>query len=161
MAEAGLSSQTSAHISSPSHPLGITTDGRRDTTRLEAWVARGVPRGNITLPQDRAATRAAVLAAFAAAVQATQPGEMLWHYYAGRGMRVAPARNADMAATPATYFVPYDGTLDGPDTGRSLASIGETLAGSFRGSSVLLTADRCACAAPPARRRRPLRALWP
>jgi len=121
----------------------FTTDGRRDTTLVESWVARGVPRGNITLLQDRAATRAAVLAAFATAVQATQPGEMLWLYYAGHGMRVAPARNADMAAVPATYLVPYDGTLDGPNTGWSLASIGETLATSFRGSSVLLTADCC------------------
>ncbi len=120
----------------------FTPEGRRDAELVEALAARGVPRGNITYLQDRAATRAAVMAGFAAAVRATQPGEMLWLYFAGHGMRVSVDRDAGMGGAAASFFVPYDGTLDAQATCWGLSSIAEALA-AFRGAAVMLTADCC------------------
>jgi hypothetical protein len=121
----------------------FTTEGRRDVTLLDALVARGVPRGNITHLQDRAATRAAVREGFAAAVAATRPGELLWFYYAGHGMRVSTGRDAGMTGATSTYLVPYDGTLDAQATCWGLPEIAATLGRDFRGAAVLLTADCC------------------
>lgn len=121
----------------------FTAEGRRDRELVEAWAARGVPRAKITVLQDQQATRAAVRAAFRAALQQTAPGELLWLYFAGHGMRVSQARDAGMSGAAATYFVPYDGTLDAAATCWGLGEIATEIASEFRGAAVLLTADCC------------------
>lgn len=128
------------------------TAERQDAALVERFRARGVPAGQITYVTDRAATRAALIAALAALVARTRAGDLVWIYYAGHGC-------IDERGT--LYLVPHDAGDDLAATAWSLPEMLAVVDARHRGP-VLLTGDCChsgAMAAAVASRGLPYAAL--
>lgn len=104
---------------------------RKDQELADTLIARGVPRGNVTVLLDGAATTSAVLAALEKQARAASPGSTLLFYYAGHGTK---AESGDVS------FLAFDASKDAQ---LAVATVGRIIRGAFRGSDVLLLADCC------------------
>jgi hypothetical protein len=108
---------------------------RKDQELRDLLVRRGTPEENIALLLDKEATLANVRDAVIKTARGAGEGSTLIVYYAGHGM---PHGDGDYC------FANYElNPSDIDKTGWRLADLGETLAGEFKGSRVLLCADCC------------------
>lgn len=104
---------------------------RKDQELADTLVARGVPKDQITVLLDGAATSSAVLAALERQARAAAPGSTLLFYYAGHG---AKAESGEVS------FLAFDAGRDAPLAVPALTRI---IKGAFKGADVLLLADCC------------------
>jgi hypothetical protein len=117
---------------SPAYPP-FDAAGRQDAALVERLRARGVPAEQIVFMTEAAATRAALVAALAALVARTLPGDLVWFYYAGHGA-------TDEGG--ALHLIPHDTGDDLASTAWPLAAVLATIDARHRGP-VLLTGDCC------------------
>lgn len=110
--------------------------GRKDRELADRLVADlGVPKDEVALLLDKQATRAAILAAVAAAAAKTKPGETLVFYYAGHGTRDAKG---------TVFLAPSDvDSAHLEDTGLSMAALTQALTKLPSGARLLLLGDSC------------------
>ncbi|HEY1015742.1 MAG TPA: agenet domain-containing protein [Herpetosiphonaceae bacterium] len=106
---------------------------RRDQQLVDFFREQQVPDAHITYLQDRAATTAAIKAAFERLLAACRPGDLLVLYYCGHG-----AKTDDGAA----YFASYDAD-DQDNPGWAVDAIPRAIERHFEGSHALLLADCC------------------
>lgn len=111
---------------------GWPEEGRQDVVMLEALKKRGVPADHMVFIKNEQATAAEIRKRFEEFVRRPGPEDTLMFYYAGHG-----GRNYNDAKRPV-YLVPYDSKNKWPT-----AEVLDTIAGGFKGSRVLLTADCC------------------
>ncbi len=102
-------------------------EGRRDQALLEALVARGVPREKVATVWDQEATVARITEVLRAHLEASEPGEFFFFYYAGHGDRDEHGNG--------TFWV-YDGALP-------MSEVFRWVERSFRGEAAFVTADCC------------------
>jgi len=112
----------------------FTKADRQDRVLYQTFRRRGVPKQNLLLLLDEAATRDAVLAALKEQAAAAEPDATFIFYYAGHGVRTSED----------AYLANVDLRVSTPDdTGLSVDDVAETLIEHFRGRRVLLFADCC------------------
>ncbi len=110
-------------------------DDRKDVALRDLLETRGVPSDQIVFLRDEDATLGAIETTFVAYLRKSQPGDLLFFYFAGHGHR-------DDDGT--TYLIQHDARSDElHDTGWRVSDIVETISREFRGDAALLTADCC------------------
>ncbi|MBE7493042.1 MAG: caspase family protein [Planctomycetes bacterium] len=118
--------------------LGTWPDeGRVDSVMIEALKKRGVPDANIVFLKNGDATRETVEKKLGELLAASAEGETLLFYYAGHG-----SRDFSNPRRPVS-LVCYDSLPDKPASYWLLSDVVRTIETSFRGGTVLLTADCC------------------
>lgn len=111
------------------------TEDRKDAALRDRLLALGVPKDQVLLLTDEAATTDAVRSGLTRIAGAARPGSTLIVYYAGHGTRDAEG---------TVRFLPFD--YDGAraaETSLSMADLADTIRKGFRGARVLLSADCC------------------
>src|SRR5260370_13164543 len=106
---------------------------RRDAQLAEFFRRQGVPPEQMVYLQDEQATTRRVRNEFSEMLARTKEGDFLFVYYTGHGYRSDDERQ--------TFFATYNASNKVP--GWSTESIVNDINQSFRGSRVLLAADRC------------------
>ncbi|MDA1263474.1 MAG: caspase family protein [Planctomycetota bacterium] len=109
----------------------FSDENRQDQLLAETMLARGVPKQQLHLLLDKAATRDAIEDALRAASKAADEHATLIFYYAGHGQR-----RGEVCA-----FANYD--MHGVETGLGMDRVGAILEEHFQGKRLLTFADCC------------------
>lgn len=112
------------------HIPPFPVQGRQDQALYDTLVELGIPRSNMALLLDEAATGQAILEAFVRLKSESEPGDTLLFYYAGHGTR----------SSGVARFYEYDAALG---RGFPVENLSEMIASNFRGDRVFLFADCC------------------
>lgn len=106
-------------------------EGRKDAELMELFKTRGVPDDHIVFIKDSDATKKKIRETFAAHLKRIGPGDTLFFYYAGHGMK-------DDAGQ--MHFANWDAKSG---DGWTLKSMLDDLEANFKGDRAILTADCC------------------
>ena len=112
---------------------GTTKVGRKDTKLFDVYRQKGVPQSQISLVQDRFATRELILSELSTFLLPSNPGDLLIFHYFGHGS----------LHDGSVYFLSYDTTQDTAGTGVSANSVMDAIDQNFQGTYALLISDCC------------------
>lgn len=118
-------------FSDPGVP-GFAPELRKDRELYQVLERRGVPKGNLVLLLDAAASSRAVTAELARVAARAPAGATLFFYYAGHGAR-------DAAGRP--YFLAHD--TSGERDALFVDDVARVIGEKFQGKRVVLMADCC------------------